>query len=254
MELSSNWDKHEVMCSAAANGHVHVLEWAIENGASLVSPRAQDIHKRLLENACIHGHVSALEWLIKTYPPILELVDLRDILTRTPGSKHWRILDILASHVGTAKVLEVMQSLASNEHSFSCFRQVKWCTKRGMLFDAKFFHTMMLCAAEIGSVSLMEHYLRAGGAWRAEYFHMALKANRLTFCQWAHKRSDLELDLSRAENHFGCSKEMLVWLASVGVLLRLMDKDIFQRLAYADTTGILPYIIEHYPRYLFIIM
>ncbi len=99
-----------------------------------------------------------------------------------------------------------------------------------------------------GDVPLMEFFLRMGGVWRAEYFRIALEHDRLAFCQWAHKCRNLELDLPRVNKLRVYATAVIVWLASVGVFLSVTDRDLFRSLA-ALNTGQLPFIIEHYPRY-----
>ncbi len=56
--------------------------------------------------------------------------------------------------------------------------------------------------------------------------------------------------MDRVSNNAEYSKNVLAWLASVGVFLRVTDVDFFRRLAPHDN-GSLSYIIEHYPRYVF---
>ncbi len=55
-ELQCEWNPCEVLKVAAMQGHVHILQWAIENGASLVLPDAAatvSFHEQLVGYSCV---------------------------------------------------------------------------------------------------------------------------------------------------------------------------------------------------------
>ncbi len=190
----------------------------------------------------MHGHLAVLEWLVAAHPPILEHV-FDALSARAPANA--RILEILSSHVGTTTVIEALQSLLDDEDAFFAPSVVEWCMQQGMRFDEDFFHRMMESAASDGYVRDAEHFMRLGATWRAEYLITALECSRISFCQWAHKRGDLELDFSHALIG-NLHSPALVWFASIGVFLPV-DSGMFKQPA-AHIESLLC-IIEHYPRY-----
>ncbi len=239
------WYPSDMLTFVACYGHVHVLQWAIENGASLASPDSADTLSLLLKNVCVNGHFAALEWLIAAHPRILEHV--KNVLSEHAPA-NVRILEVLSSHVGTTAVIEALQSHLIRRYALFAPLVQEWCMQQGMCFDADcLFHRMMTSAALEGDVHLAEHFMRLGATWRTEYLITALQCNQLTFCQWAHKRGDLELDFSGAHFH-NLQITTLEWLASIGVFLPVKDGDTFEQLV-CKYTDIVPYIIEHYPRY-----
>ncbi len=225
------------------NGHMNVLHWAIENGASL---DLASFAKVVLQLVCLNGHTIVLEWFLTAHPSVLESVEVSDFITQPPTNCH--VLDILASHLDTSKITQVLRSLASRENCFFVPSVIEWCKKQVMQFDADFFHRMMRNAASSGNAQDMDQFLLLGGTWRAEYFRYALEHNRVTFCQWAHKRGDLDLDLTRVDKSNVYSMETLMFLASVGVYISVSDEYIFRRLAIQQNDSLV-YIINHYPRY-----
>ncbi len=234
-ELRCEWTPNAVLVWAAWNGHVHVLQWAIKNGASLVSTLSL-MHSRLLRDVCMHGHVATLEWLVAAQPPILEHVF--DVLSvRAPASA--RILEILSSHVGITTVVEALQSLLDHGDALFAPSVVEWCMQQGMRFDEDFFYRMMEVAARAGDVRDAEHFMRLGATWHAEHIITALECTRISFCQWVHKRGDLKFDFSGAFIFIDrLELPALVWLASIGVFLPV-DSGIESLL----------FVLEHYPRY-----
>ncbi len=247
--LPFRWHPDDVLIEAASKGHVHVMQWALENGGKFTSTDDQERcfqHTALLKNICENGHAHALEWLLVTHPPILDHISLCDILTRAPVSSN--VLDVLALHVDTAKIVEVLQQLIFNLNAASFAPSVvEWCMQRGAQGLDGVFHRMMGRVATAGNAQHMAHYLRLGGDWHAEYFRTALDSRKLSFCQWAHQRGDLELDLSGVDGlpTDAYSPELLAWLASLGVYVRVTA--IFKHLADFSPDS-LQYIIEHYPR------
>ncbi len=138
------------------------------------------LHKRLLANMCQHYQAPTLEFLLAAHPPILDHVLIGDVL-RTHVPTDARILELLALRFGSVRVTDMLQWLAGLTYFVPSV--IEWCMKQGMRFDAHFFHRMMVRAASERDVSHMEHLLRLGGTWRAEYFRMALIRDHLTFCQ-----------------------------------------------------------------------
>ncbi len=250
MELMCDWKPLKVLLEAASNGHVHVLQWAVENGAPLVLPYAEEthaLHTLLVARICNKGFVPALEWLLAMHPTILDHLDLDDLVPL--GSV--RVIEILASRFGTAQVMAKLLPRLGDHREDHRFAMMDWCIKQGTHLDADYYERAMLTVAFfLCDVPRTEQLLQLGGVWYANFFHNALVRNKLAFCQWAHKRGDLELGLEYIDNLRVYSTEALAWLASVGVFLRVTENDTFRRLARLDT-GQLPYIIEHYPRYVF---
>ncbi len=230
------WYPSDMLTFVACYGHVHVLQWAIENGASLASPDSADTLSLLLKNVCVNGHFAALEWLIAAHPPILEHV-FEVLSAHAPANA--RILEILSSHVGTTTVIEALQSLLDDEDAFFAPSVVEWCMQQGVHFDEDFFHRMMQSAASDGNVRDAEHFMRLGATWHAEHIITALECTRISFCQWVHKRGDLKFDFSGAFIFIDrLELPALVWLASIGVFLPV-DSGIESLL----------FVLEHYPRY-----
>ncbi len=227
-ELQCEWKPNDVLVGALESGQVHVLEWAIEKGAPLVLSDAKKLHtfiyRRILPR--VRGRTQVLEWLLAVHPPILEQAKIDEDVLYGCIPTDTRILELLASHFGPAKVMEVLQPRLVHNLDYYVVVEpsvMEWCMLQGMQFGPDFFDCTMQKAAAQGDVPNMEHYLRLGGKWRAQYFRIALASNRLTFCQWAHKRGDLELGfdgLGIAQY----SKEVLVWLASVGVFLPVVGE------------------------------
>ncbi len=238
---------------AAVNGHVHVLKWAIENGAPLVLPTAEEtvaLHALMLSYVYDGRHTQVLEWLLAVHPPILEhhracgLEKIGDIRTHVSTDAFSRILELLAPHLGPAKLIEVLQPLAQNAiGQYFAPSVTEWCMQQGVHFDSDFFDHMMSYDAQEGDVPHMEHYLRLGGMWRAKYFRVALASGQLTFCQWAHRRGDLELDFSLDRSYY--PKKLLAWLASMGLFLSVTEWGRLEAMGHDSCV----YIIEHYPRY-----
>ncbi len=190
--------------------------------------------------------VPLAEWLA-THPPILQNCDLSGFFIRVPDT---RFIDAVASCLGAAKVIEALRKSAGLVMNTFSPSVVEWCTKQGMQFNAEFIHRMMSLAAGQGDGPRMEHLLQLGGVWSSFYFRNALKCNFLTFCQWAHKRGDLDLDISLIGNIELYKKETVAWLASVGVYLprASVTRDTFRQLAQLVDSPLL-FVIEHYPRY-----
>ncbi len=216
-ELHCEWRPSDVLEGALERGQVHVLDWAIENGGPLV---LSDAEKSVALHTFIRGRTRVLEWLLAVHPPILEQAEIEDVFLSAHHPDDARILELLASHFGPAKVMEVMQSrLVHNLYYYSYLvpSVMAWLMQQGMQFGPEFFDRMMHEAAESRDVPELEHYLRLGGKWRAQYFHAALASDRLTFCQWAHKRGDLELgfdDLPSTVFQGGSDVACLGWCIS----------------------------------------
>ncbi len=252
-ELQCEWDPRDVLLEAASSGFTHVLQWAIENGAPLILPDADDtraLHEQLLADCNDYERLETLKWLLATHPSILEHVDLAKVFSCKPNDV--RFLEIVASRVGAAKVVQVMQSMFDFLEFTWAPPVVEWWMAQGRHVNADFLHTSMHAVAEYGYGYKMEHFLRLGGVWRPEYIQIALEHVNLSVCEWAHKRGDLKLDFSHVNDLERISKDVLEWLDSVGVHLRVTDAHVMQRLMHDPDA--LQYVIEHYPRYAFFLL
>ncbi len=248
-ELRCDWRKRNVLEAAAGNGHVHVLQWVIENGASLVLADSEDtaaMHQTMMTNACNLGHVQVLEWLLAAQPAMVDEVTLHVILSHPPKNKC--ILEVLTAHVGVGSVLNTLDVLVTTNNSNILMPPVmEWCIQQGMRFQESYFYITMMNAACDGDVQRMEDYLRLGGQWLDEYFHVALSRNHLALCQWAHKHG-LELDLARIDLNRLYEKDTLAWLASLGVFVSTSELTVRNHYSDAHDASV-RYIIQHYPRY-----
>ncbi len=153
-ELRCEWEPSAVVYFTAQNGHVHVLQWAIENGVSLALLASS--RSDFLTDVCENGHLAALEWLLAAHLPMLERV----FFGHAPANA--RMLEVLSSRVGTATVIEALQSLLDDKDKFLAMSLydkrffapsvVEWCMQQGMRFDEDFFHRMMQYVAHEGAV------------------------------------------------------------------------------------------------------
>ncbi len=156
-----------------------------------------------------------------------------------------RAIEVLASRFGTAAVTAALLPRVG----YQSFALLDWCISQGIQPDAELLERAMTSVADKYDVSRMEQLLKLGGMWRSQYFHNALQDTRIAFCQWAHKRGDLELDLAHTDSLCLNATESIAWLASVGVFISSVTQhNQFCWLARFDSSA-LPYVLEHYPRY-----
>ncbi len=162
MELQCDWNPRYVLQSAAEGGHLHVLEWAIKNGASLELSNPEEtasMHAYMLSRA---RNFRVIHWLLETRPASIRELRIEDIF---PPYCYETICDtptvqLLVTHFGLSKVVNILKSKVINGGAYIAPSVIDWFIQQGARFDANVFYHLLCKATQYSPVQHVQEYLR----------------------------------------------------------------------------------------------
>jgi hypothetical protein len=172
----------EIIFHASAGGHMHILNWAMEEHQITVGISQGRILERCYKVAISGDHVAVLKWLLENYGIVED-------------HKIQKSLWAAAAYKGNFEIFQFLRAAGAEfgpeTFFFACARPregnlkiVKWLRKHGCPWDDGI---LTECATRAEDLQLLKWFRKHGAPWHERVCAQAAGSGNFELLKWAHE-------------------------------------------------------------------